>query len=179
MSLREVQEQIRRCYGCLLCRGRRNAVPGHGSPTTKVAFIGEAPGWKEDGEGLPFIGPAGEVLDSMLSLIGLKREEVYLLNVQNCRPPNNRDPLPKEMDACRHWIEEQLVLLPNLRVVAALGRYASLYLCPDIKPADLRGTARYVDGLIHFFLLHPAATLHQPNMRPELERGFRQLGTLI
>ncbi len=153
-------------------------MPGAGNPEAKILMIGEAPGWKEDQYGKPFIGPAGEILDSGLELIGLKRSDVFIINVVNCRPPNNRDPRDTELEACRHWLDSQMIEIPY-EIVVAMGRYASLALCPDVKPVDLRGSVHNHSGVLEYFMLHPAATLHNPHMKPGLDEQFRQLGELI
>lgn len=158
---------------------RKKAVPGEGPRNAKVAFIGEAPGWQEDKTGRPFRGQAGQVLDEELQRIGLERPTVFILNVLNCKPARNRDPKPSELEPCSTWVRSQLDCLYELQVVVALGRYASLYLCPSEKPKDIRGTARRVDGLTHLFLFHPAAALHNPKQRPELSKGFDLLRTLL
>lgn len=173
------REAVRDCTACPLHRGCRAPVPGEGSFGAEIALIGEAPGWKEDSEGRPFVGPAGSILDGLLHQIGLDRNDIYILNVLNCKPPNNRDPKTTELEACRVHLINQLSYLPNLKTIVAMGRYASLYLCPNIKPKDLRGTARWIDGRVNLFLFHPAVALHNPQSMPELERGFELLRTLL
>ena len=149
-----IRQNIADCTLCPLHKSRNRAVPGEGNPYTEIALIGEAPGWNEDKEGRPFIGVAGSVLNELLAGIGLKREDIYILNVLNCRPPRNRDPKTLELDTCRLHLDAQLGLLPNLKVIVAMGRYASLSLCPSIKPKDMRNKARFVDGVTHLFLYH-------------------------
>jgi len=174
-----VQNSIAKCTACPLSRTRTRAVPGVGDAEAKIVFIGEAPGWNEDKQGIPFIGKAGQLLDQLLANVQITREETYIMNVVNCKPPNNRDPKRDELKECKNWINSQLACLPKHKIIVALGRYASLALCPTQKPADVRNTARWVDGKIHLFLFHPAAALHNPNQMPELERGFKLLKELV
>ncbi len=118
------------------------------------------------------------MLDEMLLLIGLTRQDIYIANVLNCRPHNNRDPRVEELKSCRDWLDAQMIEIP-FRVVVAMGRYASLALCPEVKPKLVRGTARSNGGVIEYFTLHPAAVLHNPHLKPVLEREFEILGELV
>ncbi len=99
--LEEIAEQVRACRRCVLAQGRNNAVPGAGPADARIMFVGEAPGQVEDQQGIPFVGPAGKVLDNLLKRAGLTREEVFITNIVKCRPPENRDPRPDEVEACR------------------------------------------------------------------------------
>src|SRR5687768_3917619 len=108
IRLEEIGAQVRVCTLCELCRGRTLAVPGNGDPQAEILFIGEAPGWNEDREGLPFVGAAGKFLNEMLATIGLTRDQVFVTNVVKCRPPGNRDPLPDEIAACRRYLDAQI-----------------------------------------------------------------------
>lgn len=173
-----IQSGIRDCARCSLARTRRNAVPGYGNVNAKVLLIGEAPGYQEDNSGEPFIGDAGNLLDKLLDGIGLDREDVFICNVVNCRPPNNRDPKQNELKECKSWLDEQIELV-NPSIIVALGRFASLALCPGHAPKEIRGTARWADGRVHLFLFHPAAALHNPGLRPEMAEGFELLKSLI
>ncbi len=123
-GMREVEVQVRTCQLCKLARTRTNAVPGEGYLRTEVMFIGEAPGYHEDREGRPFIGPAGQFLDELLEIAGLERERVYIANVVKCRPPDNRDPRPDEIASCRPYLEAQLDLIAP-RVVLTLGNFST------------------------------------------------------
>src|SRR4030065_1956610 len=106
--LAELAREIMRCQDCDLHRTSTRAVPGEGPENASIVFIGEAPGWHEDQQGRPFVGPAGQFLDELLALIGMKRQEVYICNVLKCRPPGNRDPLPIEIKTCQQWLDRQL-----------------------------------------------------------------------
>ena len=104
-TLSKLCEEIALCQLCGIAKYRTKTVPGEGAEDAEIVFIGEAPGWHEDQQGRPFVGPAGQYLDQLLALIGLKRQQVYIANVIKCRPPENRDPLPSEIMACRKWLE--------------------------------------------------------------------------
>src|SRR5450759_4057623 len=122
-ELTELCDQVRVCTKCDLSKGRTNAVPGEGPEDAQVMFIGEAPGFHEDREGRPFVGAAGKYLDELLALIEMKREQVYICTVIKCRPPQNRDPLPEEMDACRPYLDRQIELIKP-KVVITISRFA-------------------------------------------------------
>ena len=114
-DLSELAKEIAVCQRCPLGRQRTRAVPGEGNPHPELVFIGEGPGWNEDKQGRPFVGPAGQFLEELLASIGLKRDQVFIGNVVKCRPPNNRDPLPQEIEACDPWLQAQLAeLKPKL-----------------------------------------------------------------
>src|SRR5215472_8827334 len=109
--LREVAAEVSTCTKCKLCKGRTRAVPGEGNPHAKIMFIGEGPGYQEDRQGRPFVGPAGQFLDELLASINLKRADVFITNVVKCRPPENRDPLPAEIKACDPYLERQIAAI--------------------------------------------------------------------
>jgi DNA polymerase len=122
-KLQTLIKQVENCRLCALCRGRHHAVPGEGNEAATVMLIGEGPGYHEDREGRPFIGPAGQFLDELLGLAGLRRADVYITNVVKCRPPNNRDPQPPEIEACAPYLDRQIATI-NPRVIVTLGRYS-------------------------------------------------------
>ena len=122
-SLDEVAQAVRSCTDCPLHRGRTNAVPGEGSPSADVMFIGEGPGFHEDRQGRPFVGPAGQLLEGLLASIGTNRDEVFIANMVKCRPPDNRDPEPSEIAACGKFLERQIELI-NPRLIVTLGRFS-------------------------------------------------------
>jgi len=142
-------------------------------------FIGEGPGWHEDQQGRPFVGPAGHYLDDLLALAGLQRQEVYICNVIKCRPPNNRDPLPKEIQACRPWLKRQIEIIQP-QVIVTLGRHSLAWFFPEASISKVHGTARVgEDGIIYIAMFHPAAALHQQRFRELIEEDFRKLPSLI
>jgi DNA polymerase len=139
-----------------------------------MVFIGEAPGYYEDQQGRPFVGPAGQFLDQLLGSIGLRRQDVYICNVIKCRPPQNQDPLPHQIRACDKWLGSQLELI-NPRLVATLGRYSLARFLPGQPISRIHGQARRLAELIVVPMYHPAAALHQGSLRKTIEEDFRKL----
>lgn len=174
----DLVQRISSCTQCALSRGRTNAVPGEGSLTPKVMFIGEAPGFHEDKQGRPFVGPAGQFLDQLLASVGMKREDVYITNVVKCRPPNNRDPLPGEVEACRGYLDAQIEFLKP-KVIVTLGRHslASFFQKEPISKA--RGKPRLWNGITVLPMYHPAAALHQQSLRSIIEDDFKGLPAVL
>ena len=170
--------KIKTCVQCDLCKTRTNAVPGQGSLTSKIMFVGEAPGAREDEVGLPFVGAAGNVLSGMLELIGLSRQEVYIANIIKCRPPNNRDPSPHEIDQCWKYLDKRIDLI-NPDLIVTLGRHSFGNFFPGELISQARGTPRNWNGRTIFPVYHPAATLHNPRLKPILEEDFRKMKMLI
>src|SRR5512136_1488544 len=122
-ALTELYKEIAACRQCEIAKFRTRAVPGEGSENAQILFIGEAPGWHEDQQGRPFVGPAGQFLEQLLGSIGLKRNQVYIANVVKCRPPGNRDPLPGEIQTCAKYLDKQIELLKP-KMIVTLGRYS-------------------------------------------------------
>ena len=147
------------CTACRLAEGRLHVVFGDGNPSADVVFVGEAPGAREDEQGLPFVGPSGKLLERLLGEIGLRREDVYIANVVKCRPPKNRDPRPDEIEACKGYLKEQLSLI-DPKVVVTLGNFSSkLLLRTETGITRLRGTAYEWWGRFLVPTFHPAAAL--------------------
>lgn len=163
-NLTDLNEKIAKCEACRLCKQRKRAVPGEGREDAEIMFIGEAPGWHEDQQGRPFVGPAGQFLDELLQSINLKRSEVYIANVVKCRPPSNRDPLPDEIGACRKWLDRQMELIKP-KMIVTLGRYSMARFFPGATISKVHGTARTSEGVTYFAMYHPAAALHQGSLR--------------
>ena len=177
-SLDEIGDLVRGCTDCPLNEGRTHAVPGEGSSDARVMFIGEAPGYQEDQQGRPFVGPAGRFLDELLASVGMKREDVFIANILKCRPPNNRDPLPTEVAACTKYIDRQIELLqPEL--IVTLGRYAMNRYFPKESISRVRGRVRMKEGQRILPLLHPAAALHQGSLRGTIEEDFKAIPRAI
>jgi DNA polymerase len=153
-------------------------VPGEGNPHAEVMFIGEGPGYHEDRLGRPFVGPAGKFLEELLESVGLRREQVYITNVVKCRPPNNRDPLPSEIAACRKYLEAQLQVI-RPRVIVTLGRHSLAWFFPKDSIGKVHGQVRRKDGTYFLHLYHPAAALHQPAMRETIEQDFQKLAQVL
>jgi uracil-DNA glycosylase family 4 len=177
-QMREIEAQVRACQLCKLAKTRTRAVPGEGSFQAEVMFIGEGPGYHEDKQGRPFVGPAGQFLNELLSIAGLSRETVYITNVVKCRPPNNRDPEPIEMAACALYLERQIALI-NPRIIVTLGRYSMAKFFPGEKISQIHGTARMVDGRLCVAMYHPAAGLHQASLADVIRTDFRLLPVYI
>ncbi|MEK9659415.1 MAG: uracil-DNA glycosylase [Chloroflexota bacterium] len=178
VDLAALDQRVRACTVCALAATRTNAVPGEGSPTARVLFVGEGPGYNEDRQGRPFVGAAGSFLNQMLGSIGLAREDVYIANMVKCRPPQNRDPFPNELAACAHFLDEQIALIAP-QVIVPLGRHALSRWFPDGSISRLRAKAQRVDGQLIFPLYHPAAALHNGSLRATIEADFRALGDLL
>lgn len=176
--LREVAVEVSICSMCNLCKGRTKSVPGEGNPNAKVLFIGEGPGFHEDRQGRPFVGPAGQFLDELLASINLKRADVFITNVVKCRPPNNRDPLPEEINACDDYLDRQIAAL-RPRVIVTLGRYSMAKFFGSEKISAIHGRARKVEGSICIAMYHPAAGLHQASLKDVIREDFKKIPLVI
>jgi DNA polymerase len=158
-ALAAVAREAEACERCKLCRGRTTVVFGTGDPDADLMFIGEGPGAEEDRQGLPFVGPAGQLLDKIIQAIGLERPQVYIANIVKCRPPGNRDPQPDEAAACRPFLERQIELV-RPKVIVALGRVAAQALLGnDLPLGRMRGRWFTVQGVPTMVTYHPAALL--------------------
>jgi uracil-DNA glycosylase family 4 len=177
-ELTELYDHVRVCTLCDLAKGRTHAVPGEGPENSPVMFIGEAPGFHEDREGRPFVGAAGKYLDELLGLIDMKREQVYICNVIKCRPPQNRDPLPEEMAACRPYIDRQLELIKP-KVVITISRFAMARWFPEKKISEIHGKPKKFGNLVVLPMYHPAAALHQPSLKRVLEEDFKRVPQIL
>lgn len=167
-ELETIRQRCLSCGGCGLKDTRHNVVFGEGVPCTGLVFIGEGPGEQEDLTGRPFVGPAGQLLDDMLSLIGLSREKnFYICNMVKCRPPKNRDPRPEELASCMPWLREQLEVL-NPKIIVCLGRISAQALIrEDYRITREHGTWVQKDGVSMTAIYHPSALLRDPFRRPE------------
>jgi len=177
-TLVSLADEIRACKACPLHRSAKQAVPGEGSAESGILFLGEAPGYNEDVQGRPFVGAAGQLLDQLLAGIGLDRSKVFITNVVRHRPPENRAPLPEEVAACHVWFERHLAALKP-KVVVTLGRHAMYKFFPGESISRVHGRARKKDGITIFPVFHPAAALHQPSLRSDLEKDFQALATFL
>ncbi len=146
--LKEVAAEVSVCTKCDLCKGRTKAVPGEGNPHAQVMFIGEGPGFHEDKQGRPFVGPAGQFLEELLASINLKRADVFITNVVKCRPPGNRDPLPAEIDACNGYLDRQIAAI-NPQVIVTLGRFSMAKFFGGEKISAIHGRARKIWAYLH------------------------------
>ena len=177
-TLAELEGLVRSCTDCPLHAGRTHAVPGEGPADAELLFIGEGPGAQEDRQGRPFVGPAGNFLEELLQSIGMSREQVYIANMVKCRPPNNRDPMPGEIAACRKYLDRQIELIDPLLIVT-LGRFSMARFLPGQSISRVRGRLRQVDGRRIFPIMHPAAGLRRQEMRAAIEEDFGRIPGLL
>ena len=177
-SLDEVAQAVRDCADCPLHRGRTNAVPGEGSPWAELMFIGEGPGFHEDRQGRPFVGPAGQLLEGLLASIGTNRNDVFIANMVKCRPPDNRDPEPSEIAACKKYLDRQIELI-DPKLIVTLGRFSLGRFFPGESITRARGKLREKDGRHIFPVLHPAAALRRPELRKTLVEDFRAIADIL
>jgi DNA polymerase len=179
-ALKVIQEEIGECTRCALHQGRHTIVFADGDPNARLMFVGEGPGADEDAQGLPFVGRAGQLLNNMISAMGLKREEVYIANIVKCRPPGNRTPEPDEANTCVQFLNKQIeVVRPE--VIVALGATAATYLLGQRQPlAGLRGRVHQFRGAKLIVTYHPAFLLRDPRQKKEawadLQIAMRELG---
>jgi uracil-DNA glycosylase len=176
--LEKVATEVSTCTKCDLCKGRTKAVPGEGNPHAKIMFIGEGPGFHEDSQGRPFVGPAGQFLVELLASINLKRTDVFITNVVKCRPPGNRDPLPAEINACNDYLERQIAALDS-EVIVTLGRFSMAKFFGGEKISSIHGRARKVDGRICIAMYHPAAGLHQQSLKDTIRSDFKKIPQIM
>ncbi|OGO06036.1 MAG: uracil-DNA glycosylase [Chloroflexi bacterium RBG_13_56_8b] len=177
-ALSELNKEIALCQQCEIAKYRNRVVPGEGAEAADIMFIGEAPGWHEDQQGRPFVGPAGKFLDELLASIGLQRAQVYIANVIKCRPQGNRDPLPMEIQNCRVWLERQIEII-SPKLIVTLGRYSMAMFFPGKSISRIHGTAQKRDDVLYYAMYHPAAALHQGSLRQEIEADMLKIPTLL
>ena len=177
-ALAELNNEIAACRDCELALQRTKVVPGEGAEEADLFFIGEAPGWHEDQQGRPFIGPAGQFLDQLLASIGLQRAQVYIANVIKCRPPQNRDPLPTEIQACSKWLDRQVEIV-RPKIIITLGRYSLARYFSGESIGKIHGKPRKVGEVIYYPMYHPAAALHQGSLRQIIEEDMLRIPQLL
>jgi DNA polymerase len=182
-SLLAYGDEVSGCTRCRLSQGRTQVVFGAGSPSADLMFVGEAPGFHEDKQGLPFVGQAGKLLEKLLAGIGLGRQDVYIANVLKCRPPGNRDPQPDEIEACESHLFRQIELIEPV-VIATLGNFATKLLSgrpTGITRVHGQEQEAVLGGrkVLLYPLYHPAAALYTPAMLKVLEVDFARLPDLL
>lgn len=156
-----------------------NPVMGYGNPEADMMFVGEAPGQKEDEQGMPFMGQAGKLLDTLLESIQLKRDDVYITNIVKFRPPDNRDPTLAEKKACLPFLEQEIAIIQP-HIIIPLGRHALTQFLPNATIGDAHGKAHRIEGNVTVFpLYHPAAALHNPNLRQTLFDDMKNLAAFL
>lgn len=173
-DLSQIAAEVAGCTRCPLAARRVRTVPGEGSPWTDVLLVGEGPGAREDATGLPFVGPAGELLTELLAAIGWGRSDVFITNVVKCRPPGNRDPEPNEIAACARYLDRQEAALEP-SIVVTLGRHSLHRYLPGARIGAIHGRVQRSGGRWVFPMYHPAAALHQASLRDTLVRDIRGL----
>jgi DNA polymerase len=179
-----VASEVIACTKCPLWKSRKNAVPGEGSPTSRMMFIGEAPGALEDAKGEPFVGMAGKFLDTLLSQAGWSREQVFITNVVKCRPPRNRPPKPREIETCTPYLDIQISII-RPKFIVTLGSHSTSYvfskaMLPFTSITQVRGKTYKTTilglRLTVFPTFHPASALYNPEYKEILKRDFQLLG---
>jgi DNA polymerase len=174
-DLASIRAEIGDCQRCKLAPKRTNIVFGSGNPNADLVFVGEAPGFDEDQQGLPFVGRAGQLLTKIIESINLKREDVYICNVLKCRPPDNRNPEPDEVAACNPFLKKQLTTI-RPKVVCCLGTFAAQTVLQTVAPiSKLRGKFFDVDGIRIIATFHPAYLLRSPEKKREVWEDMKQI----
>jgi uracil-DNA glycosylase family 4 len=177
----ELREEVSRCTRCPeLVDNRTQTVFGDGTAEAEVLFVGEAPGKDEDQQGIPFVGQAGKLMDNAMAQAGIPRSKVYIANTLKCRPPDNRDPKPEEVENCSGFLAAQVALI-RPRIIVPLGRFGLEQMVKKgMKISEVHGRAiRRKDGIIFFPMYHPAAALHQPKYRQDIQTDFMKLAKLL
>jgi DNA polymerase len=178
-TLEQLFESIKDCRRCSLAENRTNLVLGAGDERAEIMFVGEAPGFHEDKQGEPFVGPAGKLLDQLLHSIGLDRKQVYIANTLKCRPPENRDPTPEELETCTPFLYKQIELI-DPRIICTLGNHATkILLKTSTGITQLHGKLVRKGTLTFVPLFHPAAALHKPPLKSVLIEDFQKLQELL
>ena len=179
MDLIKLHDSLRECQSCRLASGRTQVVFGTGNPRASIMFVGEAPGFHEDRQGIPFVGAAGKLLTGLLESVGLSRLEIYIANVIKCRPPENRNPQADEVETCKPFLLQQIELIKP-KLVCSLGNFAMQTLLErKIGITKVRGQVFQLENFILFPLLHPAAALHQGNLMASLREDFQKLKQVL
>jgi uracil-DNA glycosylase family 4 len=178
-EMHALEARIIACRACPLANGRTHAVPGEGDYNAVVMFVGEGPGFEEDRQSRPFVGASGRFLTEILQANGIRRQDVYITNVVKCRPPENRDPLPDELEACSAYLDRQVELI-NPRIIVTLGRFSMRRWFGDVGITRVHGQIRNIGhGRVALAMFHPAAALRNPQWRADFERDMQKLPPLI
>ncbi len=178
-ALDQLRSRVEQCRGCVLCDGRTQVVFGDGNPDARVLVVGEAPGKNEDLQGVPFVGAAGKSLDGLLKIAGLAREEVFIANVLKCRPPNNRDPRPEEIQACVPFLRDQTRII-DPEYIVTLGNFATKFILKtDVGITRLHGKLQQAGRFKVFPIYHPAAAIYDRSKMEALEEDFATLGRML
>ena len=179
IALERLASEVRVCQKCPLGSLRTYAVPGEGPADAEIMFVGEAPGAHEDRQGRPFVGASGRLLEKMLAGIQLTRDDVYITNVVKCRPPANRDPLPREIEACIPYLHQQIALIDPLLIIT-LGRFSMAQFFPaSARITKVHGQPLRQDGRVVIPMFHPAAALRNPNWMRDMLEDFSHIPGLL
>jgi uracil-DNA glycosylase family 4 len=173
-TLNKLAGEISVCAKCALHETRKMSVPGDGPANAEIMFIGEGPGFHENEQGHPFVGASGKFLDQLLAQADVTRSEVFICNVVKCRPPGNRDPLPDEIAACDAHLEAQIKII-NPSIIVTLGRISMSKFIPDVKISAVHGQMKKIEDRYVIPMFHPAAALHQPQLKPSILGDFANL----
>lgn len=173
-----ISDEVIHCTRCQLCHTRKNAVPGEGSASAKIMFVGEAPGRFEDIQGKPFVGRAGMILEAALSKANISRSHVFITNIVKCRPPGNRRPKRDEIAKCRDYLNKQISII-NPIIVCILGATAYSSLLGGKEITSNRGKLLNINGINYFLTIHPAATLYRRSLLQVLGEDLLKLSKLI
>jgi len=177
-ELQVLNGEVSVCTLCDLSTTRKRAVPGEGPVDAEIMFIGEGPGFNEDQQGRPFVGPAGRLLNELLASIGMQRSEVYITNVVKCRPPENRDPTGVEIGACNPYLDRQLATI-DPRLVVTLGRFSMAKFFPGVTISRIHGQPKKAGGRIYFPMFHPAAALRSPDTMGKAKADMLKIPALL
>lgn len=177
-QLAAITAEVATCQKCPLARTRTNTVPGEGSPTAEIMFVGEGPGREEDESGRPFVGRAGRFLDELIQSLPMRREDVYIANIVKCRPPNNRDPERTEVDQCSNYLRQQIDIIDPL-VIVPLGRHALGWFMPELRITVSNGKIFRHNNRVLMPLLHPSSGLRNPEHGRMLRESIHNLRDAI
>lgn len=179
MELNEIKRECEACTKCALCETRTKVVFGRGNENAPLLFIGEAPGANEDATGLPFVGAAGKLLDKYLEAVGISTDDYYIANILKCRPPENRDPLPSEQDACIDYLRRQVKAI-SPKIIVCLGRIAAMRLIkPDFKITAEHGKLFTKGNMTICAVYHPAALLRDPRKKEDMLEDMKKIKALM
>jgi DNA polymerase len=177
-TLKQIAAEVSFCTSCVLHQTCKKSVPGEGPVNSEIMFIGEGPGMHENEQGRPFVGAAGNFLNQLLEQAALKREDVWIGNVVKCRPPENRDPMSEELAACDVYLERQIEAI-NPRIIVTLGRFSMGKFMPGVKISAVHGQMQKIGNRFVIAMFHPAAALHQPQLKTTILADFAKLPQLL
>ncbi len=178
MNLEKINQGIKNCKKCNLYKTRTYPVYGEGNPKSKIMFIGEGPGKNEDLQGRPFVGAAGKLLEELLTLISLKRKDIFIGNVIKCRPPGNRDPQPEEIEYCFPYLQEQInTIKPKL--IVPMGRYSLQEFLPGKSISHAHGKLFKKENQYYFPIYHPAAGLYRNNLKKTMKEDIKKIPKVL